>query len=202
MCARFSLNVSREDLQALLDLSLPPGWSPAVNIAPSDPILGLDSLRSVGLYGFGAIPAWSRDQKRLVNARWETAGSKPSFRKAFAERRRLVPATSFFEWNAAKQPYAIRVPHQPLLWLAAIEEPLGSLLILTRDAVPEMIAIHGRMPCLVPPDQRESWFESGDTWIQDAFQTEVETWAVSRDVNKPAAQGSHLLDPIELFGTL
>jgi putative SOS response-associated peptidase YedK len=48
---------------------------------------------------------------RHINARAETVHKLPLFREAFAERRCLIPATGFYEWQAredGKQPYRFR----------------------------------------------------------------------------------------------
>ena len=43
-----------------------------------------------------------------INARAETVDKQPLFRRAFAQRRCLIPATGFYEWQKredGKQPY-------------------------------------------------------------------------------------------------
>src|SRR3712207_7774939 len=48
----------------------------------------------------------------MINARAETAPEKPSFRRAFRERRCLIPSDGFYEWkrtNGSKQPYYIHM---------------------------------------------------------------------------------------------
>ena len=56
---------------------------------------------------------WADDPKianRLINARSEGAAEKPSFRNAFRQRRCLIPADGFYEWQKLgklKQPFFI-----------------------------------------------------------------------------------------------
>ena len=40
---------------------------------------------------------------KLINCRSESAATKPAFRRAFKERRCLVPASGFFEWQAVQK---------------------------------------------------------------------------------------------------
>jgi putative SOS response-associated peptidase YedK len=51
---------------------------------------------------WGLVPSWAHDIRvgdRLFNARGETVATKPAFRKAFRERRCLLPADGFYEWK-------------------------------------------------------------------------------------------------------
>jgi len=65
----------------------------------------------------------------MINARAETAATKPAFRDALASRRCLVPADGFYEWQRtgkAKQPYCFEVNDGELFAfgnLGALERP-------------------------------------------------------------------------------
>jgi putative SOS response-associated peptidase YedK len=105
MCARYSLNASSADLEALLDVSIPDGIQPRFNIAPTQSVLGVfDTVhgRELRFFRWGLVPSWAKDPavgQRLINARAENAPEKPSFRTPFRKRRCIIPATSFFEWE-------------------------------------------------------------------------------------------------------
>lgn len=64
---------------------------------------------------WGLIPSWATDPAigaRTINARCETAASKPSFREPLQKRRCLIPAGGFYEWQRGakrKQPFCFEV---------------------------------------------------------------------------------------------
>lgn len=60
--------------------------------------------RQLRVLRWGLVPSWAKDPaigSRLINARAETVAEKPSFRRAFARRRCLLPADGYYEWQEA-----------------------------------------------------------------------------------------------------
>ena len=82
---------------------------PVIRQNPKEPIRELSLLR------WGLIPSWAKDSSvaaTMINARSETAGTKPAFRDALNSRRCLIPADGFYEWQRVgktKQPYCFEV---------------------------------------------------------------------------------------------
>jgi putative SOS response-associated peptidase YedK len=120
---------------------------------------------------WGLIPSWAEDTKigyRLINARSDSAATKPAFRSAFKKRRCLVLADGFFEWQKTgkthKQPYWIRRKDgKPFafagLWehWAKGEKPIDSCTILTTDANAVVRPVHDRMPVILERGDFERW---------------------------------------------
>ncbi len=80
-----------------------------------------DPVRQLRVLRWGLVPSWAKDPaigSRLINARAETVAEKPSFRRAFARRRCLLPADGYYEWQAAgpgpgEEAVAAQPPAQP-----------------------------------------------------------------------------------------
>jgi putative SOS response-associated peptidase YedK len=115
----------------------------------------------------------------MINARSETAATKPAFRDALKSRRCLVPADGFYEWQRtakAKQPYCFEVNEGELFAFAGIsdrrKDPSGnwvkSCSILT--TVPNVVtsAIHDRMPVILDLDDYDFWLDPGMTNVAAA----------------------------------
>jgi putative SOS response-associated peptidase YedK len=69
-----------------------------------------DGTREVVMARWGLIPFWMKEKPKVphINARAETVDKQPLFRRAFAQRRCLILATGFYEWQKredGKQPY-------------------------------------------------------------------------------------------------
>jgi putative SOS response-associated peptidase YedK len=155
-------------------------WSPRYNIAPTQPVpvIRQDSkepVRELSLMRWGLIPHWSKDGSGavgMINARSETAVTKPAFRDALKSRRCLIPADGFYEWlrtGKTKQPYCFEVNGGELFALAGLwdrwKDPSGnwvktcSILTTTPNAVTS--AVHDRMPVILDPDNYDLWLDPG-----------------------------------------
>lgn len=177
MCGRFFLKPDLHELLALLEAS-PEGIAelhgPRWNIAPTQPIAvvraGQAGLRSLAPARWGLVPGWWREPDKLptfINARAETAATKPSFRASVKYRRVLVPATGFYEWDKArgKQPVSITRADGDLMVMAGLGSvytrgghALETAAILTVEASPAMRGVHDRMPVVL---DRADW----DRWL-------------------------------------
>jgi putative SOS response-associated peptidase YedK len=209
MCGRFALTSPPDVIAALFDLVLPPDVGPRYNIAPTQPVGTVrqgDDGRTFDLLRWGLVPPWAKDisiGSRMINARSETAATKPAFRSAMKRRRCLIPADGFYEWQprgSEKQPFFIHAKDGGLLVFAGLweswvqdDEEIESCTILTTEANATTEAMHDRMPVILAPSDFDAWLDPGR---QDAAELApllrpapddlLDAYPVSRRVNKPA----------------
>ena len=108
-------------------------------------------------------------RKLLINARSETADRLPSFAGSFQDRRCLIPLSWYYEWGQTEEgkvPFAIRPEGEGRFFLAGLYrfepgEKLPRFTVLTRDAAPGILAIHPRMPVILPDKLRGEWLRPG-----------------------------------------
>ena len=99
---------------------------------------------------------------QIINARSETAGEKPMFRRAFASARCLIPASGYYEWGRAdRKKYAIARADNAIymagLYRKEAPDAPARFVILTRDASLSVSGIHDRMPVIFAGDARRAW---------------------------------------------
>ena len=103
------------------------------------------------------------DGKLLFNVRSETAADKALFQDGMAQRRCLIPATCYFEWEhrgKEKIKYAIAPEGSRMLYLAGIYRKEGNratCTILTREPAESIAFIHNRMPVILPAEATADW---------------------------------------------
>ncbi|MBN1555023.1 MAG: SOS response-associated peptidase [Phycisphaerae bacterium] len=222
MCGRFALRTPAARLREVLHFDNTPALSKRYNIAPSQEVLVVrlvQGRRLAETMRWGLIPAWSNDPaigNRLINARAETLEQKPAFREPFRNKRCLIPADGFYEWQAGsrggKQPFYLRRrDEQPLVfaglwdeWTAPDGGKIRGCTIITVDAVGAAADIHTRMPAILAP-------EECDLWLDDATETErrkellrprddilLQAHPVRRNVNDPKNDTPDCITPIDL----
>jgi putative SOS response-associated peptidase YedK len=222
MCGRYALHASPEVIALQFGLAAPPAVAARYNIAPASQVLVV-RVGEAGREGvpvqWGLIPSWAKDPAighRLANARAETAHEKPSFRAPFRLRRCLIPASGFYEWQAAaggrgpKQPYYVYPKHDALFGFAGLYEvwkgpegPVATCAVLTADANALMARIHERMPVILAPERYAAWLDPALKEPERVrglivpFPAErMAAHAVSTRVNRAANEGAELIEPL------
>jgi putative SOS response-associated peptidase YedK len=177
MCGRFTLTAPREVLRELFPLFDIPEVTPSYNVAPTQTVLavrvpaGRDRPEPV-LLKWGLVPGWADDPaigNRLINARAETVAEKPAFRSAFRQRRCLVLADGFYEWQKVggkKQPYLFRLQGGAPFAFAGLWEhwerdgrAIDSCTVLTTSANELVKPLHERMPVILAPADFDRWLD-------------------------------------------
>ena len=109
----------------------------------------------------------------LMNARSETAGSKPTFKESWERRRCIVPASWYFEWEHLRgndgrirtgDKYKILPKDSAVTWLCGlyrIEEGFPVFVVLTREPGEGIRFIHDRMPLILPERYIDDWILPG-----------------------------------------
>ena len=182
MCGRFTnTTTDPKKLQESFDLKeiRTEQLHPRYNIAPTQPISTIvanaEGERFLGHMRWGFIPAWHQDPTKLgghINARSETAADKPTFRSAFKNRRCLIVADGFYEWqvhsDTSKTPMYIHLQEREPFGMAGLwerwtnpetGEVLVSCTILTTRANEIMREIHERMPVILPHAGYQAWLD-------------------------------------------
>ena len=222
MCGRYGFgNPARFDALAF-GVALPPLIA-RYNIAPSTlvPLVcETRRARGAGFARWGLVPSWADDPSignRLINARGDTAATKPTFREAFARRRGLLPADLFYEWQAVagarvKQPWCIRdADNAPFAFGALWDtwkpkgEPdadaLVTCTILTTEPNEVVAPIHDRMPVIIAPADYDAWLDPR-TALDTAqslvrpYAGALQAWRVGIHVNTPAHDDVACIAPL------
>ena len=103
----------------------------------------------------------------IINTRSETALQRPMFRQSMLERRCLIPASWYFEWEKKgndRIKYAIRPESKGVMYLAGIyrfeeDKKLPVFSVLTREPSPGIAFIHDRMPVIFSAGSRDAWLD-------------------------------------------
>src|SRR5262245_1398920 len=175
MCGRFTLTASGEEVAEAFDLEGVEALPPRYNIAPSQPVsvvrADADGSRRLSSLAWGLrAPGGLPGDRPFINARSETAAERPSFRDAFRERRCLVVASGFYEWEGTgkkRQPwYFRRVDGRPFA-IAGLWEPppspdaLGTCTLLTTAPNDLVLPVHDRMPVILDFEDASTWLRPG-----------------------------------------
>ena len=215
MCGRFTITHPNEALAALFDAvlgnDLPP--VPRFNICPTQPVAVVTSdqgARRLRAMRWGFLPHWYKtptDGPLIINARSDTVAQKPAFREAVRQRRCIVPASGFYEWQTSdegkKLPwYFTRADGQPMgfagLWQRWQDQ--DTVAIVSTDDGPGMRGLHHREALVLEPADWPLWLgEAGHgaaVLMKPSAQGVLTCHRVDPAVNSNRAEGPDLILPI------
>jgi putative SOS response-associated peptidase YedK len=211
MCGRFTLTFDPAEAGDEFEgLTFPAKFAPRYNIAPSQPVLAIpnDGKNKADFFIWGLIPSWAKDPSignRLINARGETIGEKPSFRGGYKYKRCLIMTDGYYEWKSVPGSKT-KIPHyihlktaKPFAFAGLWDEwhsPEGSSIrsctIITTKPNKLMASIHDRMPVILHSKDYIDWLdpaprtpESLNRLIAEFPEELMEAFPVSTMVNSP-----------------
>ena len=185
------------------------------NVCPTEPIAIVtgDGERVAQTVRWGLVPPWAREVGKgfqPINARAETAATKPPFAELMArpERHCLVLADGWYEWLKAEKKGGDRIPFRytvddgaPFafagLWgrrrIGA--ELVHSALILTCVANAVSAPVHDRMPVvLAGPEEEAAWLAGEADGLLGPLDPGRTTVAPANPaVNKAGVEGPELI---------
>ena len=217
MCGRYTLSAPWREVADLYRLPDDFELRPRYNIAPSQPVvaLRLEPERSLAWLRWGLIPSWAKNRKiayRTINARAETAATKPAFRAAFKRRRCVIAADGYYEWkrlaDGSKRPYRITRVDGAVFsfaglwerWNAEDAEVVESCTIITTQANNVTRDLHPRMPVILAPQDYERWLDPQGAEVEALLRPCPDQWLMSYPVatmvNNPAYDRPECVDSL------
>ncbi len=151
----------------------------------------------------------------MINARGESIAEKPAFRAAFKNRRCIVPADGFYEWQKGKagqrQPYFISsADKEPFAfaglwerWTSPEGEAVESATIVTTDANDLILRLHDRMPAILEEKDYDLWLDPDvkdpkilQPLLKPYPSEQMKSYPVSTRVNKASYEAPDCIEPI------
>ena len=185
MCGRYRLSRHKEIIEEHFSAYGDNDWIPRYNIAPTQQVPVIrqhpkEPRRELSLMRWGLVPHWARNMSGsagMINARSETAATRPAFRDPMKFRRCLIPADGFYEWQQKgkiRQPFCFEVDYGELFAFAGLwdgwKSPDGhwikSCSILTTRPNAVTSAVHDRMPVILRKDDHDLWLDPRMTNVE------------------------------------
>lgn len=221
MCGRFTITVSKEDLENYTknqydidDI----GYEynvPNFNVAPGTDIISVihdGKKHRIGLLKWGFVPPFTmKEQVGFINAKSETIFDKPSFKNAAMKQRCIILADGFYEWKTDdKQPYHIQTDSKMFamagIWNSYNDSKgkrVNTVAIVTTEANALMQSIHERMPVILTKESEKIWLNPYSTQdelkeVLTPFKSEMKMHPVSKKVNSAKVNEKELIDEIKI----
>ncbi len=224
MCGRFVRYSSIQDILTEFDVEGPAvDLPPSYNVAPSHEVVSIinDGKKRIVLCKWGYIPSWAKDPAtgyKMINARAESVGDKPSFKYAFTHTRILVVANGFYEWHTqgkVKIPVFIQLKTgRPFgfagllsIWTSPGGKQVHTCTVITTNANKLLAPVHDRMPVIIHKKDEDLWLDPANqdkqfltSLLRPYAHEEMKFYHVSALVNSPSNNSPDCIRPVDSPG--
>jgi putative SOS response-associated peptidase YedK len=214
MCGRYSIALEPREIEEHFGATFTEPMRPRFNAAPSQklPVILNTDPRSIILSPWGIKLPWIK-RDGLINVRAATLREKHTFEKDLADRRCLIPADGFFEWQlrpgGKKAPYRIVPRAGGVIAFAGMwrEERQGDathprFAIITTHSNDLMRPIHLRMPVILTADEESLWLSRKTTvpqllaMLEPAPSADLRAYEISPMVNRASIDTPAVMEPV------
>ncbi|MEY2426020.1 MAG: hypothetical protein QOI61_1592 [Actinomycetota bacterium] len=159
------------------------------NVAPTLDVYAIvttnEGKRRMGSLRWGLVPGFAKDEtigNRMINLRADTVLQRPAFTKLLDQRRCIVPADGFYEWQKTEIPGQKKLKRQPFYITSADGGPIAFAGLWDRWTPPEQRGkddavqlrtvtlitsepnelvgkIHDRMVVCLPEEAWDAWLD-------------------------------------------
>ena len=222
MCGRYRIKDPEKltaEMRRRLGVELPSDFAARYIAAPSQMMLVVatseDQKPVTRTMRWGFVPFWEKSAKPKlcpINAQSEGIADKGMFRQSLQQRRCLVPADGFYEWQRLdeklKLPFDIHLKSgRPFFMAGIFEREQGNrpatYAVLTTRPNELMAKIHDRMPMILAPTEAIRWLAPGPiTEAEIAVLAaphpadDMEATPISSLVNSPRNDVPEVLEPV------
>ncbi len=166
------------------------------------------------LMQWGLVPFWAKDAKiagKMINAEAATIAEKPGFRDSFKDKRCIIPATGFYEWQkltSVKKPHYFKGGRLLCFaglwsrWVNPDSEEVESCAIVTTVATGVVKPVSDTMPLMLDKNNIGAWLAKATKPkdLQELLASpapELAGTAVGNYVNAAKSSGAKCIAPKE-----
>ena len=202
MCFHISIINNHNSIEEEMSAKFvkPENFNPKSHISafsnPLIPIINSTNTQKINLFSWGLIPHWVKNineaniiRRMTYNAKSETVNQKPSFKYSIKNKKCLIIANGFYEWQTTDQGkicYYITSSDSNMIVFAGIwskwinrlnGENIKTVSILTQKANKAMSFIHNikkRQPVILNKINRNIWLNSNHKFsniLNESYET-------------------------------
>ena len=147
----------------------PTSYVPTIRYNPAGKLRGGGPERELHLLKWGYAAPFGQF---IINARCEELQEKRTFIPLLNKSRCIIMAEGYYEWTPKKEPWVFRHKdykkdlsdgeNPPCFFIAALLAPDESVILLTREARPEVAHVHDRMPVFLDESEIDMWINTDE----------------------------------------